>query len=72
MTTAAAAATEPHTALNIERAAGSVIVCTIGGGSAGGRDHTVFLTKLIKIERLIKLKPGPEVKGGQKIRLKIE
>ena len=54
-----------HTALNRERAE-IVVVCTIRWRT------TVALTKIIKMKRLIKLKPFPEVNSGQKIRRKIE
>ena len=68
--TTTAAETEPHTALDREQA-GIVVVCAIRRRTAGD-DHTVALTKIMKIERLIKSKPFPEVNGGQKIREKIK
>jgi hypothetical protein len=48
---AAAAATEPHTALDRERA-GIVAVCAIRRRIAGG-DHRDSITRIIKIKRLI-------------------
>ena len=62
--------TKPQTALRTEQA-GIVVVCAIRRRTAGG-DHTVALTKIIKIERLIKSKLFPEVNGVQKIREKID
>jgi hypothetical protein len=67
MTTAAA--TKPHTALDRVRA-GIVVVCAIRRRTASG-DHTVALTKIIKVERLIKSKPFPEDNGGQKSERKL-
>jgi len=59
-----AAATELHTHLCKERA-GIIVVCAIRRQTAGG-NHTNALTKIIKIKRLIELKPFSEVNGGQK------
>jgi len=66
----AAVVTEPHTALDRERA-GTVVVCAIRQQTAGG-DHIDSITRIIKIKWPIEPKPFPEVNGGQKLREKIE
>ncbi len=53
MMTMVVVVTELRTALNKEQT-GIVVVCAIGRRSAVGHDHTIALTKIIKIERLIK------------------
>jgi len=63
-------ATEPHTALDRERA-GIVIVCATRRRTAGG-DHRDSITRIIKIKRLIKPKPFPIVNGRQKLQEKIK
>jgi hypothetical protein len=65
-----AVVTEPHTALDRERA-GLVVVCAIRQRTAGG-DHRDAITRIINIKRLIESKPFPKVNGGQTLREKIK